>query len=185
MIDFKWIFVLICCRALLPPDITCNSCLFDKYHGKKAGDYDVPCATSISDDQVYPCSGLFKLERWKCLSSQLCRHVIQPFRQQTTWVWNSLLWHLSQELYFYSRFCFCIMNEYICVFHFLFVLFVISLILPDLVYKCTLLNFMEVQAQLSNLFPLITILRIKLLLYNLVMWFLYYHYFVISDKCFK
>ena len=68
------------------------------------------------------------------------------------------------------------MNEYICVFHFLFVLFVISLILPNLVYKCTLLNFMEVRAQLSNLFLSIIITRIKLLLYNLTMWFSYCHY---------
>ena len=48
------------CRAPLPPD----SHLFDKYHGKKASDYNVPHATSVSDDQVYPCCGLFELERW-------------------------------------------------------------------------------------------------------------------------
>ena len=61
------------------------------------------------------------------------------------------------------------MNMYICVFHLLFVLFVILPILLILVYECTSLNFMEVQAQLSNLFSLITISEIKLLLYNLVM----------------
>ena len=61
------------------------------------------------------------------------------------------------------------MNVYICVFHFLFVLFVILFILLILVYEFTLLNFMEVQAQLSNLFPLTTISGIKFLWYNLVM----------------
>ena len=35
---FSNIFVLIYCRALLSPD----SCLFDKYHGKRANNYDVP-----------------------------------------------------------------------------------------------------------------------------------------------
>ena len=39
---------------------------------------------------------------------------------------------------------FCIKNVYICVFHFLLVLFVILLISLILVYKCTLLNLMEV-----------------------------------------
>ena len=69
--------MLICCRALLPPD----SCLFDKYCGKRAGDYDVPHATSISDDQVYPCCGLFELERWN-VHHHSCADIIQPFRQQ-------------------------------------------------------------------------------------------------------
>ena len=69
--------MLICCRALLPPD----SCLFDKYHGKKASDYDIPHATSVSDNWVYPCCGLFKLERWN-VCHHSCVDVIQPFRQQ-------------------------------------------------------------------------------------------------------
>ena len=43
------------------------------------------------------------------------------------------------------------------------------LILPDLVYKCKLLNFMGVQAQLSSPFLLITTSRIKLSLYILIM----------------
>ena len=46
------------CRTPLSPD----SCLPDKYCGKRTDDYDIPCATSISDDQVYPCCGLFELE---------------------------------------------------------------------------------------------------------------------------
>ena len=69
--------MLIYCRAPLPPD----SCLFDKYHGKKASDYDVPHATSVSDDQVYPCCGLFELERWN-VCHHGCADFIQPFRQQ-------------------------------------------------------------------------------------------------------
>ena len=62
-----------------------------------------------------------------------------------------------------------IMSEYICAFHYLFVWSVTLLMLPDLVYKCTSLSFMEVQAQRGNLFPSITISKIKLLLYNLMM----------------
>ena len=37
-----------------------------------------------------------------------------------------------------------IMSEYICAFHYLFVQSVALLMLPDLVYKCTSLSFMEV-----------------------------------------
>ena len=37
-----------------------------------------------------------------------------------------------------------IMSEYICAFHYLFVWSVTLLMLPDLVYKCTSLSFMEV-----------------------------------------
>ena len=37
-----------------------------------------------------------------------------------------------------------IMSEYICAFHYLFVQSVTLLMLPDLVYKCTSLSFMEV-----------------------------------------
>ena len=77
-----------------------------------------------------------------------------------------LLWWISSY----------IISEYICAFHYLFVWSVTLLMLPDLVYKCTSLSFMEVQAQLSNLFLSIIISRIKLLLYNLMMWSLYYYY---------
>ena len=77
-----------------------------------------------------------------------------------------LLWWISSY----------IMSEYICAFHYLFVWSVTLLMLPNLVYKCTSLSFMEVQAQLSNLFLSIIISRIKLLLYNLMMWSSYYYY---------
>ena len=66
--------MLIYCRAPLPPD----SCLFDKHHGKKANDYDVPHATSVSDDWVYPCCGLFELERWNVYHHG-CADFIWPF----------------------------------------------------------------------------------------------------------
>ena len=52
--------MLIHCRAPLSPD----SHLFDKYHRKKASDYDVPHTTSVHDDRVYPCCRLFELETW-------------------------------------------------------------------------------------------------------------------------
>ena len=65
------------CRAPLLPD----SCLFNKYHGKKASSYDVPHATSVCDDWVYPCSGLFELETWN-VHHQGCADFVRPFRQQ-------------------------------------------------------------------------------------------------------
>ena len=71
------IFILICCRAPLSPD----SCLFDKYHGKRTDNYDVPHATSASDDQVFLCCGLFELERWNVYHHS-CADVMWPFRQQ-------------------------------------------------------------------------------------------------------
>ena len=84
------------------------------------------------------------------------------------------------KIVFLWQILFLIMNVYICAFHFLFVLFVIFLILPILVYECTLLNLMGVRAQLSNLFPLTTVSGIKLLLYLSNDIILYYHYCVIS-----
>ena len=100
-----------------------------------------------------------------------CADIIQPFRQQLLKSKNSFLWHLSQRLYFYSRFCFA---SWTCTFlssNSLFVLSAVLLILPNLVYKCTLLNFMGVWAQLSSPFLLIRTSRIKLSLYILIMWF--------------
>ena len=69
--------MLIYCRAPLLPD----SCLFDKYNGKKVSGYDVPHATSVRDDQVYPCCGLFELETWN-IHHWGCADFVQPFRQQ-------------------------------------------------------------------------------------------------------
>ena len=64
-----------CCRTPLSPD----SCLPDKCYGKRTNDYDVPHATSISDDQVYPCCGLLEIEKWS-VCHHSCADVIQPFR---------------------------------------------------------------------------------------------------------
>ena len=48
---------------------------------KKVAVYDVPHASSINDDQVFPCCGLFKLEKWEvCYHS--CEDIIQPYRWQ-------------------------------------------------------------------------------------------------------
>ena len=69
--------MLIYCRAPLLPD----SHLFDKYHRKKASSYDVPCATSVCGDRVYPCCGLFELETLN-VHHWGCADFIQPFRQQ-------------------------------------------------------------------------------------------------------
>ena len=48
---------------------------------KRAIDYDVPHASSISDDRVYLCCGLLELEKWN-VCHHSCADVIQPFRQQ-------------------------------------------------------------------------------------------------------
>ena len=69
--------MLIYCRAPLSPD----SHLFDKYHRKKASSYDDPHATSVHDDRVYPCCGLYKLETCN-VHHQSCADFVQPFRQQ-------------------------------------------------------------------------------------------------------
>ena len=70
-------FILICCRALLSPE----SHLPDKHYRKRINDYDVPCATSISDDQVYSCWGLLKLEKWN-VCHHSCADVTWPYRKQ-------------------------------------------------------------------------------------------------------
>ena len=53
----------------------------DKHNVKKAVDYDIPHASSINDDQVYLCCGLFKLEKWE-VHHHSCADIIQPYRQQ-------------------------------------------------------------------------------------------------------
>ena len=70
--------MLVHCRAPLPPD----SRLFDKYHGKKASDYDVSSCNK--------CSVMIKFTHvvgylsWKDGMSHHhgCVDFIQPFRQQ-------------------------------------------------------------------------------------------------------
>ena len=53
----------------------------DKHNVKKVADYDIPHASSIKDDQVYSCCGLFKLEKWE-VHYHSCTDVIQPYRWQ-------------------------------------------------------------------------------------------------------
>ena len=48
---------------------------------KKVAVYDVPRASSINDNRVYPCCRLFKLEKWE-VHYYNCADVIQPYRQQ-------------------------------------------------------------------------------------------------------
>ena len=75
---WKEIIINFYCRAPFqfnsyPSDSKCDM--------KKVVDYDVPCALSINDDWVYPCCGLFKLEKWEvCYHS--CVDIIQPYRWQ-------------------------------------------------------------------------------------------------------
>ena len=144
--------MLIYCRAPLPPD----SCLYDKYCGKKASD-----------------CGLFELERWN-VHHHSCVDFIQPFRQQL----------LESETVF-SGVChknctsvvdFILHNEWVHLCLPLFVWSVTLLMLPNLVYKCKSLSFMEVQAKLNDLFPSTIISKIKLLLYIQTMWSLYYYH---------
>ena len=53
----------------------------DKCDVKRAADYDVPQASSINDDRVYPCCRLLKLEKWD-VHYHRCADIIQPYRQQ-------------------------------------------------------------------------------------------------------
>ena len=53
----------------------------DKCGAKRAVDYDVPHASSISDDRVYPCCGLLELEKWN-VHHHRCADIIWPYRQQ-------------------------------------------------------------------------------------------------------
>ena len=46
---------------------------------KKVAVYDVPCASSIIDNWVYPCCGLFKLEKWE-VHYHSCADIIEPYR---------------------------------------------------------------------------------------------------------
>ena len=48
---------------------------------KKVAVYDVPRASSINDDWVYPCCGLFKLEKWEVCYHN-CVDNMQPYRWQ-------------------------------------------------------------------------------------------------------
>ena len=48
---------------------------------KKAVNYDVPCASSINDNRVYLCCGLFELEKWN-VHHHRCADDIMPYRQQ-------------------------------------------------------------------------------------------------------
>ena len=41
--------------------------------------YDVPRPSSIDDRRVYPCCGLFKLEKWE-VRYHSCADIIQPYR---------------------------------------------------------------------------------------------------------
>ena len=43
--------------------------------------YDVPHASNINDNRVYPCCGLFKLEKWE-VHYHNCADIIQPYRRQ-------------------------------------------------------------------------------------------------------
>ena len=47
--------------------------------GVKKVIYDVPHPSSIHDNQVYSCCGLFKLEKWEVLYHS-CAAIIQPYR---------------------------------------------------------------------------------------------------------
>ena len=58
-----------------------NDCPSDKCNMKKAVDYDVPCASSINDNQVHPCCGLLELENWN-VHHHKCADDLRPYRQQ-------------------------------------------------------------------------------------------------------
>ena len=117
----------------------------DKHDVEKVASYDVPCASSINDSWVYPCCGLFKLEKWEVVFI-----VVQTSYSLTDDSYLSLR-HLSaisvvkivlpQQILFYTK------NVFIYVCLYLFVPFVILLISPVLAYVCTSLNLMVVRKQ--------------------------------------
>ena len=51
----------------------------DKHDVEKVANYDDLHASSIIDNQVYPCCGLFKLEKWE-VHYHSCADIIQPYR---------------------------------------------------------------------------------------------------------
>ena len=51
----------------------------DSRHEAKKVIYDVPHPSSINDSRVYPCCGLFKLEKWE-VRYHSCADIIQPYR---------------------------------------------------------------------------------------------------------
>ena len=77
VVERKLIF-LFYCRAPFqfnnyPSDSKCDM--------KKVAVYDVPRASNINDNQVYPCCGLFKLEKWE-VHYHSCADIMQSYRQQ-------------------------------------------------------------------------------------------------------
>ena len=66
----------------------------DKCGTKRAVDYDVPHASSINDDRVYPCCGLLELEKWN-VHHHRCVDIIWPYRQQLLKSETAFCEHLS------------------------------------------------------------------------------------------
>ena len=93
--------MLIYCRASLPPD----SHLFDKYCWKEGQWLWYPLCNKCQWWLSLPMLQAFQVREMKCPSSQLCR-LHMTLQTTVTWVWNSLLQHLLQELYLCSGFCF-------------------------------------------------------------------------------
>ena len=117
----------------------------DKHDVEKIVDYDVPCASSVNDNRVYPCCGLFKLEKWE-VHYHSCVDIIQPYRQQLLNSETSLCDICHKNSTSLADFVLHQESVHLCLPLF-FVLFVILPILLILVYICTLLNLMEVWKQ--------------------------------------
>ena len=78
MIVARKLMSIFYCRAPFqfnnyPSDSRCDT--------KKVVVYDVPRPSSIHDSRVYPCCGLFKLEKWE-VHYHSCADIIQPYRRQ-------------------------------------------------------------------------------------------------------
>ena len=110
---------------------------------KKVVDYDVPHASSINDDWVYPCCGLFKLEKWE-VHYHSCADIIQPYRWQLLESETSFCDICHKNCISPADFVLHQERVHLCLPLF-FVLFAISPILLILVCMCTLLNLMEVR----------------------------------------
>ena len=77
----KWLLKGNRCPFYCRAPFQSNNYPSDSRVGVKKVVYDVPRAPSVDDHRVYPCCGLFKLEKWE-VHYHSCADIIQPYRQQ-------------------------------------------------------------------------------------------------------
>ena len=160
----KYIGINFYCRAPFQLD----NYPFDKCGAKRAVDYDVPHASSISDDQVYPCCGLLELEKWNVHHHSCVQMSYGPTDNS-----YSSLKQLSVifviKIVFLQQILFCTKNVYIyvscivCLSHVCHFTYI--------THSCLWMHITEAHGGLenSNFFSLIKILETVLLFYKHMM----------------